>query len=100
MSRELREELGDIIKFASTPAIGKYLGFPLKQGGTSSHDFNFILDRVKQKLSDWKANVLSMAGQSVFIQASLTAIPTHVMQCSYLPGKILEQIDRVNRNFL
>ena len=100
MSRKLREEFGDIFGFASTPNIGKYLGFPLKQGGTSSHDFNFILDRVKQKLSDWKVNVLSMAGQLVLIQASLTVIPAHVMQCSYLPSKILEGIDRVNRNFL
>ena len=100
VSRELREELGDIIEFASIPTLGKYLGFPLKQVGTSSHDYNFILDRVKQKLTSWKENVLSMAGRSVLIQASLTAIPAHVMQCSYLPGKILEGIDRVNRNFL
>ena len=100
VSRELREELGDIIEFASIPTLGKYLGFPLKQVGTSSHDYNFILDRVKQKLTSWKANVLSMASRSVLIQASLTAIPAHVMQCSYLPGRILEGIDRVNRNFL
>lgn len=96
VSREMREKLGDIIGFASTPA----LGFPLKQAGTPSHDFNFILDRVKQKLSNWKANMLSMAGRSVLIQASLTAIPAHVMQCSYLPGRILEGIDRVNQNLL
>lgn len=100
VSRELREELCGIIGFASIPALGKYLGFPLKHVGTGPQDFNFILDRVKPKLFDWKVNVLSIVGRSVLIQASLTAISTHVLQIYYLPSRILEGIDKVNRNFL
>ncbi|KAL0011105.1 hypothetical protein SO802_006213 [Lithocarpus litseifolius] len=62
VDRDTRESLCDILGFASTPKLGKYLGFPIKQLGTSPQDYNFILDR--------------------------------------LPGKILDGIDRVNRNFL
>ena len=61
------------------PLTGKYLGIPIKQPGSSSQDFNFILDRVKKKLAGWKANMLSLAGRSVLIQASLATIPTYVM---------------------
>ena len=86
--------------FRSTPSIRKYLGIPIKHPGPSNQDFNFVLDRVKQKLADWKANLLSMAGRMTLIQASLSTIPTYTMQCAYLPSKVLKNIDRINRNFL
>ncbi|KAK7861290.1 putative ribonuclease h protein [Quercus suber] len=76
------------------------MGFPLKQPGSSSQDYNYILDRVKQKLAGWKANMLSLAGRTVLIQTSSVAIPAYVMQCSQLPCKVLDGIDRVNQNFL
>jgi len=41
-----------------------------------------------------------MVGRLVLIQASSTAIPSYVMQNSFLPNRILNGIDRVNRNFL
>ena len=100
VNRDTRESLCDILGFASIPNLGKYLGIPIKHPGSSSQDYNFILDRVKQKLASWKANMLSLAGCFVLIQASLATIPAYVMQCTYFSGKILEGIDRVNRNFL
>ena len=100
VDRDTRESLCDILGFTSTPLLGRFLGFPLKQPGSSSQDFNFVLDRVKQKLSGWKASMLSLVGRQVLIQAPLTTIPAYVMQCSYLPSRILDGIDRVNCNFL
>lgn len=52
------------------------------------------------KLVGRKANLLSMAGRTVLIQASSSAIPSYIMQSCMLPRKVLEGIDRVNRNFL
>ena len=100
VDRDTRESLSDILGFTTTPFLGKYLGIPLKQPGSSSRDYNYILDRVKQKLARWKANVLSLAGRTMLIQASSTSVPAYVMQCSQLPCKVLDGIDRVNRNFL
>ena len=96
MDRDTRESLCDILGFASTPFLGKYLGFPLKHPGSSSQEYNFILDKVKQKLSGWKANMLSLARQTVLIQASLAAILSYVMQCTHLPSRILDGLDRIN----
>ena len=36
MDRDTRVPLCDILGFASTPTLGKYLGFPLKHPGSSS----------------------------------------------------------------
>ena len=90
---DLRENLADILGFRSTSNLGKYLG----SGG---QDFGFVLDRVKKKLVGWKANLLSMAGRKVLIQASPSTIPTYAMQNVQLSDKILKGINRVNRNFL
>ena len=95
-----RELLYGILGFNSTPNLGKYLGFPLKHIGDRKHDFEFVLDRVKKKLAGWKANLLSMAGQVVLIQASSSTIPNYVMQYASPLNKILNGIDRANRNFL
>ena len=51
-------------------------------------------------LVGWKANLLSLARRAVLIQTSSSAILAYVMQCNMLPGKVLEGIDKVNRNFL
>ena len=47
VDRDTKESLSDILGFTTTPFLGKYLGIPLKQPGSSSRDYNYILDRVK-----------------------------------------------------
>ena len=95
-----RTEFCETLGFHSTPKLGAYLGFPLRHAGASNQDLNFVLDRVNQKLAGWKANLLSFAGRKVLIQASVSAVPTYVMQTTYLPSRILDNLDRLNRNFL
>ena len=95
-----REAFTNMLGINSTSNLGKYLGFPIKHPGRQRHDYDFILDRVKKKLASWKANLLSMVGRMILIQASSSAIPSYVMQSTCLPSNILKGIDRVNRNFL
>ena len=95
-----RDALTSILGFSATTNFGKYLGFPVKHPGRQRHDFGSILDMVKKKLAGWKASLLSMVGRMILIQASTLAIPSYVMQGNFLPKKILNDIDRINRNFL
>ena len=46
-----REAICYILGFAPTSYLGKYLGIPIKQLAMPSREYNFILDRVKQKLA-------------------------------------------------
>ena len=100
VDRDTRESLSDILGFSSTPSLGRYLGIPIRHPRSSSHEYNFVLDRVKQKLAGWKANMLSFASRAMLIQASSAKILSYIMQCAKLPGGILDGIDQVNRNFL
>ena len=74
---DTRGSLCDILGFHSTPNLGNYLGFPIKHHGGRNEDLNFILERIKQKLAGWKANLLSLAGRAILIQASTTTIPAY-----------------------
>ena len=44
--------------------------------------------------------MLSLVGRAVLIQASLATIPSYVMQCANMTGRILDGIDRVNKKKL
>ena len=44
--------------------------------------------------------MLSFAGRLVLTQAVTSTIPNYTMQCTEFPSKILQGVDRLNRNFL
>ena len=75
-----RSKLSDVLGFSSTPNLGKYLGFPFKHSGATSQDFNFVIERVQNKLQGWKSKLLSMAGRVVLSQVVISATPAYVMQ--------------------
>ena len=51
-----RENMCNILGLKSTASLGKYLGIPIKHSEPSNHDYNFMLDRMKQKLAGWKSS--------------------------------------------
>lgn len=81
-------------------SFGKYLGAPIIVDGRDKRAFDFILEKVRDKLVGWKARTLSLAGRCTLIQAVTTAIPTHIMQSIMLPRSICKEQDKMNRNFL
>lgn len=53
---------------------GKYLGVPLLQERVKKSTFSPVIDRVKARLTGWKANFLSIAGRATLIKAVTNAI--------------------------
>ena len=100
VDRDTKESLSDILGFQSTSTIMKYLGILIKESGSLTRDFNFIVNRMKQKLAGWKASLLSQVRRAVLVQSSLSTIPNYMLQCTHLPAKVLDSIDRVDKNFL
>ena len=84
----------------STPNLGKYLGFPIKHPRSTSQDINFVVERVQNKLQGWKTNLLLMASRVVIAQSILLEILAYVMQGCMLPTRILNNLDKVSRNFV
>lgn len=79
--------------------LGKYLGFPIKHSGMHQH-FGFVIERIQKRLTGWKANLLSFAGQLVLTQSVITTVLDYAMQCVAFPAKVLGNVDKLSRNFL
>lgn len=95
-ARELSHELG--IKI--TRDLGIYLGIPLMHKRATKVTFSPLIHKAQQQLASWKCMFLSMAGQIVLIKYVFSAIPRYQMQTMLLPYGVLNDLERVSRNFL
>lgn len=75
--------------------IGRYMGFPLSWCRRKRDDFQYIIDRVRVKLSNWKANCLSIAGRITLAKAVVSAIPMYPMQVAKLPMSVCLEVERL-----
>lgn len=64
---DLKAAICSNLNIQATNNIGKYLGFPLRHKGSTKSQFNFVVERVINKLSGWKAKYLSFAGRTVLV---------------------------------
>ena len=84
----------------STKNLSRYLGFPLLTQGRSGDAYNFIVERVQNKLVGWRTKLLSRAGKLVLVRSAASPIAEYFMQCQALPTKVCEAVDKTIRDFL
>lgn len=53
--------------------------------------YEYIIDKVCQRLSGWAARKLSMASRITLIQSVMASIPRYAMQMSILPSTLCEE---------
>lgn len=74
--------------------IQKYLGMPTHLGMSKEQDFQFLMDRVWNKLKGWKEKSLSFEGRGILIRAVAQAISTYIMSCFLLPKGLCDKIEK------
>lgn len=65
-----------------TENFGIYFGTPLIHGRKSMNTYNYIMERMRKKLSGWKSRFLFLAGSHTLVQSVISTMPTYVMQTS------------------
>jgi hypothetical protein len=86
--------------FRETTQLGKYLGVPVTGRAPRRADYQYIIDEVSSKLTNWKANQLSFAGRVTLAKSVMEAIPIYPMMTNCIPEGCLEEIQRLQRNFI
>ncbi|CAN1191394.1 Putative ribonuclease H protein At1g65750 [Linum perenne] len=76
------------------------LGVPILHGRVTKATYEYILNRMDDKLAGWKVHNLSLAGRVTLASSVLNAIPAYAMQTALLPAYICDSIDRKIRNFI
>lgn len=73
---------------------GRYLGLPMHIGKNKAAEFNFILERIDQKLQGWDKHTISKAGKVTLLKTAAQAIPNFWMNIMLIPNTVFEQIER------
>lgn len=77
-----------------------YLGLPLLHDRVTVSTFNFIVSKVRQKLSGWEAKKLSLAGCITLVRSTILSILKYFMYTVRLPISICREIDKIACNFI
>ena len=77
----------------------KYLGLPTEVGRATNGAFQYIKDRVWNKVKGWIEQTLSAGGKEILIKVVAQAIPTYTMGCFRLPKGMCDHINSLLRKF-
>ena len=98
--RRIKKQLKGILGLPTTDRIGTYLGTPVFTTRRTASSYQYLVETISKHIEGWQTKYLSMASRATLIKASITSIPTYVMQTTFLPQKICHQIDKLSQNFL
>jgi hypothetical protein len=100
VTRGVKTKLLNISGFREASSFGKYLGVPLHGRAPKKADFQYLLDQVSAKLSMWKATHLSFVGRVTLAKSVIEAVPIYPMMSTPIPKACLDQIQKMQRNFI
>jgi hypothetical protein len=61
-------------------------------GASKSKEFEYLKERIWQRIQGWKERLLSKAGKEIMIKAVAQAIPTYAMSCFDLTKSLCDEI--------
>lgn len=79
-----QEHLASLLDVPIVPDHERYLGLPTYVGKEKTTTFQFIKERLFNKMQGWQGKLLSGAGRDILIRVVAQALPTHVMSCFLL----------------
>ncbi|KAL4384089.1 hypothetical protein GQ457_15G019500 [Hibiscus cannabinus] len=103
-SRNCQPSLGSMLPqlfgFEKVTDLDKYLGVPLFHKRVTKTTFAYLLDRISARLSEWVARTLSLVGRITLAKFVLQAIPIYVMQSSWIPKGMCEEMEKLIQKFV
>ncbi|GKB55422.1 putative RNA-directed DNA polymerase, eukaryota, reverse transcriptase zinc-binding domain protein [Tanacetum coccineum] len=76
-----------------------YLGLPIGVSMNMINHWQDMLDKFENRLSKWKANLLSIGGRSTLVKAVLGSACTYHMSIFKVPESILSSLERFRSRF-
>ena len=77
----------------------RYLGLPVHLGASKKKEFEYLKEKIWQRIQGWKERFLSKAGKEILIKAIAQAIPTYVMGVFKLPFSVCDDLTKLIRNY-
>ncbi|KAA3488057.1 RNA-directed DNA polymerase (Reverse transcriptase) [Gossypium australe] len=90
----LRDQISQFFGFQKVLNLGKYLGYLFSMIGLPK------VHSILNKLQNWDARKLSLAGRITLAQSVLLAIPSYFMQSLVIPKGVCDEIEMIVRQFI
>ncbi|WVZ79028.1 hypothetical protein U9M48_026656 [Paspalum notatum var. saurae] len=78
----------------------RYLGIPLTVTRLKKVDFQYLLDKVRSKLTNWHGRNVTLVGRLTLVKSVLSSQPVHTLTAVIVPKKVLEEFDKLRKRFL
>lgn len=93
-------QITDLIGFNKGTLPFTYLGVPIFKGKPKRAHLQPIADKLKSKLSAWKASLLSIPGRVTLVKSAVQGMLVHSISIYSWPKKLLKEIESWTRNFI
>ncbi|KAK2388551.1 hypothetical protein QL285_062226 [Trifolium repens] len=77
-----------------------YLGVPIFKGKPTTLHLQPVADKIKQKLSAWKASLLSIAGRVQLVKSVVQSMLIYSISIYSWPTSLLKNLEKSIRNFI
>ncbi|KAL8125715.1 hypothetical protein AgCh_013104 [Apium graveolens] len=95
----VRQEIYQSLGVREVYDPGKYLGMPMRVGRKKVETFQFLKDRVKQKLQGWGNKSISKAGKLILLKTAAQSILNFWMNLLLIPEEICDDIEKIMNSF-
>ncbi|GJQ89056.1 RNA-directed DNA polymerase, eukaryota, reverse transcriptase zinc-binding domain protein [Tanacetum coccineum] len=95
-----KQNILEVMPFAVRKLPMKYLGVPLITKNIGVSECNQLMERVKQKVSDWKNKALSYAGRLQLIAFVLASMHIYWASVFLIPKTNVNEIEKALKGFL
>ncbi|GJT29450.1 RNA-directed DNA polymerase, eukaryota, reverse transcriptase zinc-binding domain protein [Tanacetum coccineum] len=100
LNEEVRNQILNILPFQLGKLPVKYLGVPLMDKKIGVKDCKNLVDKVRQKLNDWKNKSLSYAGRGQLIASVLSSMQVYWGSVFQIPKTVVKEIESLFKGFL
>ena len=94
-SVDVKARVCTILNILTESLTDKYLGLPTHVGAERTDCFQYLIDRVCQRIEGWKEKILSLGGKEVLLKAVAQAILSYAMSVFKIPKTICKGIINV-----
>ncbi|GJZ51831.1 putative RNA-directed DNA polymerase [Tanacetum coccineum] len=96
----IKNSILDIMPFEEGTLPVKYLGVPLISSRLLHKDCKVLVEKVKNKVGDWKNKSLSFAGRLQLIFSVISSMQVYWASIFILSASIIKDIEKITRGFL
>jgi hypothetical protein len=90
----------NILQCTSSSFPCTYLGLPISNKKLRKNDLMVWVEKVADRLPNWKARLFSLAGRTAMVRFVLSAIPVYLLIAMNIPKWVIKSIDKIRRGFI